>query len=161
MIRIGRLSLALPLFLLLAAGCNTSTTPASVSGTIKYKGETVPTGSLQFHTTEGSSKAMYNYAFKDGAYSGSDLPVGEYLVTIETESANPNPKPKPAQAGGKGKPDQQEDYKKRMMERGAFSGPTNAGPYVMIPDKYADEKTTTLKATLTKGSNTINFDLTD
>jgi hypothetical protein len=162
MIRIGRLSLALPLFLLLVSGCNTSNTPASASGKITYKGQTVSTGSLQFHTAEGS-KGMYSYAFSDGAYSASDLPVGEYVVTIETESANPDAAKRNAvQPGGRGKPDQAGDYQKQMMERGAIPNtPGNKGPYVKIPPKYADEKTTTLKAKLTKGSNTVNFDLTD
>jgi hypothetical protein len=167
MIRKSRITLVLPLFMLLALGCNTSNTPCNVSGKITYKGETVPTGSIQFYLadsgkgTEGG-KGMYSWAFRDGAYSGSELPVGEYVVTVETESANPNKaQAKKVQPGGGGKKDDNSDYQQRMMDRGAFNGPTNTGPYVQIPAKYGDQKKTTLKATLTKGSNTINFDLTD
>jgi hypothetical protein len=156
----GRLSLALPLYLLLVAGCNTSATPSTISGKITYKGETVPTGSLIFQNETGG---IYSYGFKDGTYSGSDLPTGDYVVTIETESANPNPnRPKMVQPGAAGKGDPNADYAKRMMERGAIpEGPANAGPYVKIPSKYATKKTSPLKVTLTKGSNTCNFDLVD
>jgi len=165
-----RLILAVPLFLAVAsAGCNTSNSPATASGKFTYQGQPVTAGSVTFYpvatkSTEQGGLGIFTYPLKaDGTYSGTDLPVGEYVVTVETESANPDRKLRQAvQPGGGGKADPAADYQKKMQERGQIpSGPANTGPYVKIPPKYADKKTSTLKATLTKGSNTNNFDLTD
>lgn len=154
---------SLPLFLLVLSGCNTSTTPANVHGKITYKGEAVPAGSLAFHLPEGG---MFPYALlADGSYSGSDLPLGEYVVTVETESANPKGKSAKSydqkqKAREGGDPD---DYMKKMKERGQVpnESPGNAGPYVKIPAKYSDKKTSPLKANLVNGNNELNFELTD
>ncbi len=169
MTRTGRFLLTLPLFLAVASGCNTSNTPATVSGKITYNGQTVPAGSITFHpvatqSTDKGGLGIYNYSLKeDGTYSGTDLPTGEMVVTIETETANPNPtKSKTALVGGANKGDTAADYQKKMQEMGkAPSGPTNAGPYVKIPPKYAVKATSTLKVTLDKGKNTKDFELTD
>jgi len=159
MTRTAPLFLALPLFLAVVSGCNDSATPATVSGKITYKGETVPSGSLTFHTEQGG---IFSYSLKDGEYFGTDLPAGEYVVTVETESANPNPNlPKMAQPGGKGK-DPAADYKKKMEEMGKVPAtPGNAGPYVKIPSRYDSKKTSPLKVTVTRGKNTNDFALTD
>lgn len=160
MTRTGRLFLALPLLVVVVSGCTDSASPGSVSGKITYKGEVVSSGSLTFHTEKGG---IFTYPLKDGTYSGSDLPTGEYVVTVESESANPNPsRPKRAEPGAAGKGDPSADYQKKMQEMGkAPSGPANPGPYVKIPAKYAEKKTSPLKVNVTKGKNSNDFDLTD
>jgi hypothetical protein len=144
------------------AGCNDSGTPASVSGKITYKGEDVPTGSITFFVVSDTEHGSFPYPIRDAKYSGTDLPTGEYVVTIETESANPNPNRPKMNEPGAGKKDPTAEYQQRMQEAGAApSGPANVGPYVKIPLKYAQKKTSPLKLTLTKGKNAGDFDLTD
>ncbi len=162
MIKIDRLFLVLPLFLALVPGCSkNSATPCSVNGKITYKGEIVPAGSITFHVAEGG---IFTYSLKDGAYSGTDLPAAEMVVTIETESANPKGRPN-ATYGGQGREGASPDaYAAKMREMGKVpegAAPANAGGYVKIPDKYSSKDKTPLKVTLTKGKNEKNFDLTD
>src|ERR1700720_3799155 len=83
-----RFLLVLPLFLGLALGCGTprGNAPSSVSGKITYKGAPVTAGNGIFYPKEGGAITMA--IGPDGTYSGTDLPLGEGDVTIETESAN-------------------------------------------------------------------------
>jgi hypothetical protein len=156
----GRCVLSLPLFVALVSGCSTSPTPAKVSGRVTYKGEMVPAGSVTFHIPEGG---IYTYSLRDGTFSGTDLPAGEMVVTVETESANPEGRPKEEYKGGKDKASgDPSDYMKKMQEMGRMpTGPTNDGPYVKIPPKYADKDTSPLKVNLTVGKNEFTFDLQD
>jgi hypothetical protein len=160
MTRTCRLLLTLPLFLVVVSGCKTSRTPAKVSGKVTYKGEPVPAGSITFHPKEGGG--TYPYTLNpDGTYSGSDLPTGEMVVTVETESANPKAHSL-EYGGGKGKGAGPNEYMKKMKERGMVpEGPANKGTYVPIPKKYADPKTSDLRADLKKGNNPNDFDLKD
>jgi hypothetical protein len=169
MARTIRFFLALPLFFAFAAGCNTSNTPATVSGKVTYNGQPVPAGSITFHpvsdkSTDQGGLGIYNYSIKDGMYSGTDLPTGEMVVTIETETANPNPtKAKAAPQGAAKRGDPTGDYQKKMQEMGKVpaDAATNAGPYVKIPPRYAVKAKSPLKVTVTKGKNTNDFDLTE
>jgi len=147
----------LPL-LLLVPGCNTSNTPARVSGKITYKGEVVPAGSITFHAPEGG---IYPFVIQNGTYTGADLPAVEMDVTIETETANPNARN--ASYGTKGKEGgNPSEYEKKMRDMGKVpEGPANKGGYLKIPAKYHDKKSANLKRTLTKGENKLDFDLTD
>jgi hypothetical protein len=157
------------MFLAVVSGCNQSGTPANVSGKITYKGEVVSSGSIAFHpvapkSTEQGGLGSFPYPLVNGTYSGSDLPTGEYVVTVETESANPDQKrPKKAEPGAGNKGDPAADYAKKMQEMGKAptDGAANVGPYVKIPTKYAQKNTSPLKVTLTKGKNSNDFDLTD
>jgi hypothetical protein len=159
MTRTCRLFLALPLFLIVVSGCKTSSSPARVSGTVTYKGETVPTGSVTFHTEQG---AIFSYPLVDGTYSGSDLPTGEMVVTVETESANPEGTKGRTYGGGKAKGGDPSDYAEKMKQMGKVpAGAANKGPYVPIPKKYSDKNTSPLKVTLTKGNNKLDFPLED
>jgi hypothetical protein len=152
MLSTGRLLLVLPLFLVLMSGCRKGNpnTPASLSGTVKYKGQLVKGGTLALYSKKGG--AVNSITIRpDGTYSGTDLPEGEMEVTIETESLNPN-KEKP------------EGYDKGMKmspkPEGAGSDP-GKGEYVKIPPKYADKTTSKLTVTLKSGENTQDFNLTD
>jgi hypothetical protein len=133
------------------SGCNKGNpnAPSSVSGKVTYNNEPVTAGNVKFYTSEG---AEYNCAIKpDGTYSGTDMPAGDLVVVIETESANKDIK-KPTYGGGGG-----------MQSPVGKPGESaqGGGAYVKIPKKYSDKKTSGLKETLSKGKNTKNFDLAD
>jgi hypothetical protein len=161
-----RFSLLLPLLLVVAAGCNTSNTPARVSGKITYKGNPVTAGTITFYRQGDTHGIFYYTIMEDGTYSGADLPAETLDVTIETESANPKSHPQTQYgakqgAGGKAGADPNE-YMKKMQERGAIpGGPANKGPYVQIPLKYNDKAKSGLTVTLGAGRNEKNFELTD
>ena len=92
----------LPLALLLLAaaflGCSgNKLAPAKVSGNITYDGKPLKAGTLQFHTKEGV--AYDGRISPDGTYSASDLPEGEMVVTVITESPEPRSKGPAAQQG--------------------------------------------------------------
>jgi hypothetical protein len=161
MTRTFRLLLLLPLLLAVAAGCHSRM--GRLHGTVKYKGQPLPSGTITFHTQEGG---IYTYGINaEGKYQGTEVAPGDYLVTVETGSADPNKKnPTYGQGGGAkragGDPN---DYRKMMQEHGApiAAANTSTGSFVKIPDKYADKKTSGLTATITGGSNQKDFDLTD
>jgi hypothetical protein len=154
----GRLMCLVPLFLAVVVGCSSSANPGSVTGKVTYNGQLVPAGSVTFHIPTGG---LISDALRDGKYSVHDLPTGEMVVTIETESANPDGKLQ-ANYGGNKKGGDPNDYMQKMKERGMIpQGSGNAGPYVKIPEKYSKKETSPLKAKVTRGSNEFNFDLTD
>jgi hypothetical protein len=85
----------------------------------------------------------------DGTYSATDLPIGDAVVTVETESINPEKK-KMAYGGGRG-----------GMSPAPENAQKSAGTYVKIPAKYADSTKTTLTVTLARGKQVKDLDLTD
>src|SRR5262245_681756 len=93
MIAKGRLLLALPLVcgLLLLAGCKRGNphAPARVTGKVTYKSAPVPGGTITFHAPDGTQYPT-NIG-PDGSY-GVELPAGDLLVSVETESLNPDRK---------------------------------------------------------------------
>lgn len=161
MIRTLRFCGILPLFVVLAVGCGkNSNAPASLSGTVKYKGAPVTGGTLTL-----SSKAGGNYSTsigEDGTYSLAQLPAGEATVTIETESISPQHK-MPEYTGGKrpaGVPSPRASTAPKLSTPpGAPTGPK--GVYVKIPSKYSDNGKSGLSITLTAGKQTHVFELTD
>lgn len=152
----GRLLLTLPLFLVLACGCQkASNAPARLSGKVTHKGDPVMGGQMMFYTKDAGSYPATIGA--DGTYSVTDLPAGELTVTIETESLNPKGKIDPKDYGG-GKA----GGKKMTMgpvPEGFATG--NRGQYVKIPPKYADKNKSGLTITLVAGAQTHDFDLPD
>jgi len=153
-----RTGLLLALFLGLAAGCaKNPAAPGRVSGTVKYKGQALPAGNIYFHSQgKGSYRATLA---ADGTYEITDIPAGEMVVTVETESLNPSKKA-PTYGGGKGA----QMYAERMAaekKAGRTIAAEAAVPYVKIPEKYAKEKTSPLTATIKAGKQVMSFDLTD
>jgi hypothetical protein len=164
MIATRRILLLLPLCLVLAAGCKPSRAPSSeVHGKVTYNGKPVSAGTIGFHPKEGGGLGATLHA--DGSYTVSGLPAGELIVTVETESANPAKRNQPvygAAPGQKGKEDPSSQYNRMMKERGfGADAPKESGAYVPIPKQYADKDKSPLRANLTKGENTQNFDLKD
>lgn len=158
-----RFALPVPLVVLIIAGCTgSSKTPCTVSGKVTYKGQPVTGGSIAFNPTSEDQQGMYGYDIKpDGTYEGtSSLPVGEYIVVIDTESLNPNKAKQDAGGMGGKNEKMQQMYREKMKQMGKGGNPPQ-GTYVQIPKKYSDKKTSDLKAKLTSGKNVKDFELTD
>lgn len=141
-------------------GCSAGGNPnanARVSGGLSYKGQPIKGGAIRFHTPEGV--AYDGLISSDGTYSATDVPAGELVVTVETESISPERKaPKGAEA----------ERRMRMMKSSMQPPPGRGGPvadpsvnYIKIPKKYSNPKTSPLTVTLTPGRQVHNFDLSD
>jgi hypothetical protein len=157
-----RLSMVFLLLMSFAVGCGTNTnTPASISGKVTYKGQVVTAGTITFQMNEGGA---YTRAIPaGGTYSIPDLPAGEAVVVIETESANPAKK-KEEYKGGSGKfktagPPSGKAPQASPPPDGVAAGGSSGGAYVPIPEKYASPKTSPLRVTIQAGSQTRNFEL--
>ena len=129
--------------------------PASISGSVTYQGKTVTGGSVQFVTSGGTP---YSSPISvDGTYAISDLPIGEMVIVVETESANPELKA----ASGK-------DADRRNAMMGGRKGPNGQGggtssglepKYLKIPEKYSKSKTTPLSYTVKNGRQVHSIEL--
>jgi hypothetical protein len=146
------------LFLAAVSGCSNT---AGVSGKVTYKGQPVPAGTVIFNAPEGGIFTFHLLA--DGTYSGTELPPGEYVVTVDTEYLNPQAHKQVAYGKDSAAGNPADEYMKKMKEAGKI--PEDAGSnketYVKIPAKYADKKSSPLKETLTTGRNQKDFELTD
>jgi hypothetical protein len=148
----GQVLLVLSILLVFVFACTTRNpnAPAEVSGRVTYKGAPVTGGTLAFHSKGGGA---YSCPIDpEGNYIGTDLPAGEVVVTIETESLNPSLKQEQYK-GAKGK--NMTSPTPKGFEQGA------KGTYVKIPTKYNDPTKSPLKETLSRGKQSKNFDLTD
>jgi hypothetical protein len=130
---------SLPFLLLIVAittlGCGPSeATRHPVSGTVKWKGQLIKSGTINFRSEDG--KHFATGTIVEGKYdipAISGLPVGKYAVAIsypdpKVPAPNPDEPPGPA-----------------------------AEAREMLPAKYADG--TELKAEIKSGSNDVSFDL--
>jgi hypothetical protein len=150
--------------LIFLSGCSqTSSTPASVHGTVTYKGGGLPGGKIIFIASEGGHYT--SEIDKDGKYAARDLPIGHFVVIIDNKFLKGNP----AAAANTGKEYQTrggdpDAMKKKMMERGmipntAPQGGASGGEYKEIPSRYEDAKTSTLSVDLVNGDQKKDFEL--
>ncbi len=153
----GRLVPIALLLLVLAPGCGEErSAPASLKGTVKYRGEPVTAGTVTLHT---ENAGVYHLPIRpDGTYSGTDLPAGELVVTIST----PPPAHSPEEYA-EGMPQVNAEQAKKMRSpRGGRDGTTPSVSQVhtvQIPYRYGDKNKSGLTVTLSKGKNTQDFDL--
>lgn len=140
--------------LALSIGCGSSgnpNAPAKLSGKVAYKSAPVTAGTVTIHPTDGSAYPVP--ISPDGTYSGFDLPAGDVVITIETETAN---KKKVTYGAGQGG-----DKGKTFSPVPEGANAVAAGAYVKIPAKYADKASSGLTLKLERGQNKKDFDLTD
>lgn len=151
----GRLVLVFPLLLVLAAGCaqHGGSAPAKVSGKVTYNGKALGGGTITFYPESGGVYAVT--IDDDGTYAGTDLPVGDMPVTVETDSVKAAAKatsgyvdPKTGQKAPSSPLVQQQDNAPK-------------GEYVKIPAKYKDKTKSGLTVTLAPGRQVKDFDLKD
>ena len=169
-IRIERLIAICLVFVL--SGCSRNpNAPAKVSGKVTHNGNKVTAGTVTFSSNDRGS---YTAVIKsDGTYETADLPLGDYMVSIETESANPDLKQKEYKGGGPdatgGKYGKFGGGGMKQKERDTAAGssprpddaPATQGSYTKIPAKYNDPAQSGLTISLSKGSNKKDFALTD
>jgi hypothetical protein len=160
-----RLGLFLLLALALIVGCHRSQTPAKVTGTVKYKGQPLKGGTITF---ESDSMGSYNASLsQEGAYEIVDMPAGTMKVIVETESMNPDKKKPnyPGRGAGAAKSAQMDKERAAKEKASGTGGPLShdeaLARYVKIPAKYSNRTATPLKADVTAGRQTVDFDLTD
>jgi hypothetical protein len=143
------------------SGCSKGSGKATVSGSIKYKGEPLPSGRVAFY---GANNALATGIIEDGNYTVNDVPVGEariaVFVTDPQEKAKPSAGPGvpagAADAMGKGPPGAAEHAP--PMSGGAKSGGSSKSA-VPIPAKYNSPDTSGLTYTVTKGKQNHPIDL--
>lgn len=101
-------------------------TRGEVSGTVRYKGQPVPAGTITLIGPDGSERKQD--IAREGKYRIADLTPGEWKVAIETDSV--------------------------------LKG-SDKSLFVKIPLKYATVAFSGLTATVVKGPNQRDFELTD
>jgi hypothetical protein len=107
-----------------------------VEGHVTYKGKPLEAGTIQFHPEKGKPIIVKLQA--DGVYKTADVPIGEFRVTVETESVNPA---------------NLKDGDKKDAAR------PDPAKYVSIPKKYAKPETSGLTAEVKKGKQALDIDL--
>ena len=155
----------------LSTGCSKNPEQsARISGKVKMNGNLVTAGNISFFIADHGSVSVP--IKEDGTYEVNELPPGEAVVTIETESANPN-KPVREYKGSTGDQGMEAKYGKTAKktsaeerESGAQLSPggenrKSPGTYTKIPARYADRTQSNLSVTISKGGNKKDFELTD
>ena len=152
----------------LSAGCGggSSDRPAvaTVSGSVKYKGNPVKDALVTFRT-EKSPRAATGTTNEKGEFSlttfdtNDGATIGEHIVTIQKLSAAAAQ----SGAGGTGTTSMSPaDYMKAMQASKTAAPPGSGETNKELPGKYADPKTSGLKRTVVKGEkNVFNIDLTE
>jgi hypothetical protein len=123
-----------------------------VTGTVKYKGASVPGGVVAFQVP-GDQAQVYTCAIKgDGTYVCELQKPGSYKVTVETESVKPpaEPLPPPGMSA--------DEFNKMKASVGTRPGSSN---YVAIPKKYAKVFSTPLSYEVKEGKQRNDIDLSD
>jgi hypothetical protein len=130
-----------------------------VSGSITYKGSPLKAANMAFHTNDGT--AYPGLVSSDGTYIANDLPAGDFVITVETESFK-----SAASTTGSGRFDAK--YRKQQDSRQAPSDMPAAttvtemvAQYTKIPSKYANPKTSPLSITLKPGRQVHAVEITD
>jgi len=143
----------------LAVGCGDEKYPATApaEGTILYKGKPVEGANVSFWT-EGAPRAAYGVSDDKGHFvlstfgSRDGAIPGDHIATV----SKPGEQPKSATTSSQ--PPKPEDMTK-MMQEYAKAKPKSDNK---LPAKYADQKTSPLKFTVTKDApNNFNLELTD
>jgi hypothetical protein len=117
-------------------GCGRSVT--EVSGTVRFKNQTLSSGSVTFVGQDGESSS--SAIAENGSYRIENAPIGPVRIAVASHPRVPPPLGKsPGQAAAL-----REDPKDGTVK---------------IPKKYENHETSGLDYTVERGSNTINIDL--
>jgi hypothetical protein len=138
-------------------GCSDGT--GSVSGTVKYKGAALGSGTVVFVGPDG--KLLGSAIGSNGEYSISRLAAGKYKVTVETF---PPPGAQPMRSiGGRDNLNLADAMTKSLKAKGHVLPATATAPgkYVKIPDRYKQAGNSGLSFEVNGGANTIDLNLVD
>ena len=123
-----------------------------VSGTVKFKGEPVPKGRIDFKPVDPTKGRPATGEIRDGSYSLTTLTPddgalpGQYKVTVTSKEVDTS------------------QVTKTVMEKGGGGrqyeiAKAAAAAKNLVPAKYSLADTSGLTATVEERSNTIDFDL--
>lgn len=116
-------------------------TGATLEGTINYGTEDVRFAMVIAQTANGSATGKVG---PDGRYKLQNVPLGEVAVGVNTDAATG-------------------DFQSASMAAGSYTGPDAKGKakvdlkFTKVPAKFFDPKTSTLKTTVQKGTNTYDI----
>jgi hypothetical protein len=133
---------------------------APVSGRITLDGKPVTTGVVIFYPQTG--RPATSQIGSDGRYTlGTFTPTdgalpGLHRVVIESRAA-PASTPRPARPVGPPPPGTPDDIAQEWAA-GTLSAIATETEW-LVPEQYAAQSTTPLRATVSRGSNVIDFDL--
>jgi len=124
------------------SGCGPA--KASVTGTVKFNGQPLPSGTITFTSDAGNT--VKGSAITDGKYTIPDFPAGPAKVSVVTSAP---PTSSRVVAAPPGTP--------VIPVPGGAAAP---GKYVPIPLKYSAPDKSGLTCDVKGGENTKDFDLT-
>jgi hypothetical protein len=159
--RTGRAVLLASLIVLVLglAGCRKAK-QEPMTGKVIYDGQPVTGGMMKLHAPGG--KITIPITIKnDGTFTTTDVPPGEYKVTVETESVKEQPDPASPKMPKDFKPPTPPKDVKVPPEIDLKVDRKGKAVYVKIPLKYADVKSTDLTWTVGTGKNDKVFELKD
>ncbi len=141
MARFGRLLSAL---CLLATGCGPSA--PSVSGTVRFQGQPLPSGTVLFHGADG--RVEHSLVSADGRYAIANAPLGPVRITVQSHPAAPAGLPS---YGGRSPAAPRELTPTAKEKRG--------GRHTPIPPRYGDPEQSGLAYTVRAGTQTHDIEL--
>ena len=143
-------------WIILTTGCGADT--GSVSGTVTFKGDKVPSGTISFIVGD----RLFQAEITDGSYEISGLTPGKVVVTVvRLDPSQPDPYEKLNQV-------------RTQMAEKKTSDPKEIDPTIvtdtiqldvlqkkrhLLPLSYSSPETSTLRFTIVPGPNTINIAL--
>jgi hypothetical protein len=130
------------------AGCGDPTKGTAV-GKVTYKGAPVTGGSMSLKPAAGSAPGVMIVITADGSFNMPDIPVGQYKVTVETDSV--------ANAGGAPIGVTPPKDAPKLPDLDTSKLPKK----VAIPPKYKDAASSGLTWEIKPGTNRRDIDLTD
>jgi len=123
-------------------GCGHKHPTATVSGTVKYKGELVQAGMVVFYGSD--NQAASAPISPEGTYTATGVPVGDVKITVTT--------PRPAA-----------ELKKAAKQNKQRFGKGNPYPEsvdtVTVPDKYGDPAKSPLSLTVKEGPQPYDIEM--
>ena len=129
---------------LVVVGCETQ--KPSVSGTVRFQGQPLPSGTVHFHGADG--RVEHSLISADGTYTVTNAPIGIVRITVQSHGAAP---PKMPSSGGKA-PTPPPEIAPRTEDR-------RDTKYVPIPPRYKDPEKSGLTYTVSAGAQTHNIEL--
>jgi hypothetical protein len=115
-----------------------------VKGNVSFDGKPLPGGRVTFLCDGEGRPALSGKISADGSYEISHLPVGHARVAVQTFEPQQKPTPEFDPTTGKEVPTDWED----------------TGPFVPIPQRYGDPRTSALEHTIAPGRQTFDIRLT-